>query len=157
VAPPAPELPEVSPQTALPLAMVAMVSAAPATGVDPTSSLPSRLLLAALAALTVIAALGRQYATVRLGAALTATLAAFALPWQVAWWPRPGLVGIGAYLAGGALPARRGPQQAGRRPEPGRRVRSAGTADAVAAGAAPAPTDPARRGGAHTHGRSTIP
>ena len=84
VAPPAPELPEVSPQTARrrqtvlqPLAPAAMVSAAPAIGVGPTSNRGGRLLLAALAALTVIAALRRQYPTIRLGAAPTAMLAAF--------------------------------------------------------------------------------
>jgi membrane protease YdiL (CAAX protease family) len=89
----------------LPLAMVALVLVAPAIGVDPTSGRGGRLVLAALAVLVVIAALIGQYPTARLGAAFTATLAAFALPWQIAWWPLPGLVGIGVYLAGGALPA----------------------------------------------------
>lgn len=89
----------------LPLAMVAMVSVAPTIGVDPTSSRGGRLALLALAGLVVIAALLGQYPTARLGAAFTATLAAFALPWQIAWWPLPGLVGIAVYLGGGALPA----------------------------------------------------
>jgi membrane protease YdiL (CAAX protease family) len=39
--------------------------------------------------------------------AFTATIAAFALPWQVSWWPLPGLVGVGVYLAAGQLPALR--------------------------------------------------
>jgi hypothetical protein len=48
-----------------------MVSAAPAIGVGPTSNRGGRLLLAALAALR------RQYPTIRVGAAPTAMLAAF--------------------------------------------------------------------------------
>jgi hypothetical protein len=57
-----------------------------------------------LGGLTAVAALARQRRTTRLGLAFTATIAAFALPWQVSWWPLPGLVGVGVYLAAGQLP-----------------------------------------------------
>lgn len=129
MAPPA-ERPEVSPETArrsrrglLPLAAVAMVSAAPAAGVNPTSNRGGRLLLAAPAALTAVAALPRHYSTVRLGAALTATLAAF----------RPPPAGLAAAPR---------PHRDRRLPHQWRRT---------------APTGPVPPGGAHAHGRSTIP
>jgi uncharacterized protein len=91
----------------LPLTLVAACSLAPVLGPDPAASPAARLLLGLLAGLTLLAALLRHYPTARLGLALTATLAAFALPWQAAWWPLPGLAGIGTYLVAGAVPALR--------------------------------------------------
>jgi membrane protease YdiL (CAAX protease family) len=105
----------------LALAMVAAVSLAPVVGSDPIGSRGGQVIFAALTTLTAAAALTRQRRVTRLGLALTTTIAAFALPWQVAWWPLPGLAGVGAYLAAGRLPfLRTGPVIAWRRGRLGR-------------------------------------
>jgi uncharacterized protein len=82
---------------ALPLALVVVVSLAPVLGSDPGHG-AGRWIFAAVAVLTALALAARQPAAVRLGLAFTATLAAFALPWQVSWWPLPGVVGVTVYL-----------------------------------------------------------
>jgi membrane protease YdiL (CAAX protease family) len=105
----------------LALAMVAAVSLAPVAGSDPIGSRGGQVIFAALTTLTAAAALTGQPRVTRLGLALTTTIAAFALPWQVAWWPLPGLAGVGAYLAAGRLPfLRTGPMIAWRRGRLGR-------------------------------------
>jgi uncharacterized protein len=93
------------PERWLLLTVVAASFLVPVLGPGPNSSRGGQLLLELLAGLTVLAGLFRLYATARLGLAFTATVAAFALPWQVAWWPLPGLVGLAVYLAAGAFPA----------------------------------------------------
>lgn len=91
-------------ESVLPLALVGAVSLAPVLGSDPIISRGGQLIFATLAGLTGVAALARQRRTTRLGLAFTATIAAFAMPWEVSWWPLPGLVGVGIYLAAGQLP-----------------------------------------------------
>lgn len=60
---------------------------------------------AAAAALTVLAVVLQRPGTARLGLALLVTLAGFALPWQLSWWPVPGALGVATYLMVGILPA----------------------------------------------------
>ena len=82
----------------VPLSLVALSSLAPVVGSD-LSHGRVRILLGALAALTLFAVVTGRPGSTRLGLGLTATVAADALlPWQLAWWPLPGLVGVGVYL-----------------------------------------------------------
>src|SRR5437868_1689008 len=97
----------------LPLALVVVVFLGPVLGADPTHSRGARVLLGLLTGLTLLAALIKHYSTVRLGMAVTAIIGASALPWQLAWWPLPGLAGVATYLAAGALPAAGGRRAAG--------------------------------------------
>jgi hypothetical protein len=86
----------------VPLTFVALIALAPVVDQGP-ASVGARSVLAALAALTLLALGARDRSDARLGLALTATLAAFALPWQIAWWPLPGAVGVAVYLLAGRL------------------------------------------------------
>jgi hypothetical protein len=70
-------------ESVLPLALVGAVSLAPVLGSDPIISRGGQLIFATLAGLTGVAALARQRRTTRLGLAFTATIAAFAMPWEV--------------------------------------------------------------------------
>lgn len=81
----------------LPLALVVTVSLAPVFGSDPDRG-AGRWIFAAATVLTGMALVARQPTAARLGLAFTATLAAFALPWQASWWPLPGAVGVAVYL-----------------------------------------------------------
>jgi membrane protease YdiL (CAAX protease family) len=81
----------------LPLALVVVISFAPFVGYNPAHP-AGRAILVSLAALTVLAAATRRVHSARLGVALTATIAAFSLPWQINWWPLPGALGLLAYL-----------------------------------------------------------
>jgi len=82
----------------VPVALVVLSSLAPVTGTDLTTG-AARGLLGGLAVLTLVAAAAGNRCSTRLGLALTATVAADALlPWQLAWWPLPGIVGVMVYL-----------------------------------------------------------
>jgi membrane protease YdiL (CAAX protease family) len=81
----------------LPLGLVIVVSLAPFVGYNPAHP-GGRAVLVGLAALTLLAALAGRARSVRLGLALTSTIAAFALPWEVSWWPLPGAVGMAVYV-----------------------------------------------------------
>jgi membrane protease YdiL (CAAX protease family) len=81
----------------LPLGLVIVVSLAPFVGYNPAHA-GGRAVLVGLAALTLLAALTRRARSFRLGLALTSTIAAFALPWEVSWWPLPGAVGMLVYV-----------------------------------------------------------
>jgi hypothetical protein len=81
----------------LPLSLVAVVSLAPIVGDNPTRG-GGRVVFACLAALTLLAVLTGKFLTARLGIALIAIIAAFALPWQANWWPLPGAIGLGVYV-----------------------------------------------------------
>jgi membrane protease YdiL (CAAX protease family) len=82
----------------LPLGLVIVVSLAPFVGYNPTHPGGGRAVLVGLAALTLLAAVAGRARSVRLGLALTSTIAAFALPWEVSWWPLPGAVGMLVYV-----------------------------------------------------------
>jgi hypothetical protein len=86
----------------LPLSLVAIVSLAPIVGNNPLRG-GGRVVLGCLAALTLLAVLTGQFLTARLGMALIAIIAAFALPWQANWWPLPGAIGLGVYLLSGQV------------------------------------------------------
>jgi membrane protease YdiL (CAAX protease family) len=81
----------------LPLGLVSVVSLAPFLGYNPAHA-GGRVVLVGLAALTLLAAAAGRARSVRLGLALTSTIAAFALPWEVSWWPLPGAVGMLVYV-----------------------------------------------------------
>lgn len=82
----------------LPLALVGLASVTPFVGSDAA-------VLEGVAALTLLSAVIGHHGCARLGVGLTATLAASAfLPWQVGWWPVPGVVGVGVYLVSLAVP-----------------------------------------------------
>lgn len=84
-------------RAAVPLALVALSSLTPLVGDE--TDWPHRGLLAGLAALTALGVIAGRRGTARLGLGLTATVAAGALlPWQVGWWPLPGVVGLVVYL-----------------------------------------------------------
>jgi len=86
----------------LPLALVFLSSLTPVVGNE--ADWPGCGLLAGLAALTLLCAVTGHRATARLGLGLSATVAAgVLLPWQVGWWPLPGLVGVGVYLLAHAV------------------------------------------------------
>lgn len=97
----------------LPLAMVTTVSLAPVIGSNPARSGAARVIVTVLIGLTGLAALAGHHRTTRLGITFIATIGAFALPWQVAWWPLPGLVGVAVYVAAGQVPAMRGGREVG--------------------------------------------
>ena len=82
----------------LPLGLVVVISFAPFVGYNPAHA-AGRAVLASLAALTALAVATRRVHSARLGIALTTTIAAFSLPWQINWWPLPGALGLLAYLA----------------------------------------------------------
>jgi len=87
----------------VPLALVVLSSLAPLVG-DDVAQRSGRSLLGGLAALTLFAAVTQRRGSTRLGLGLTATVAASAvLPWQVGWWPLPGLVGVAVYLVAHSL------------------------------------------------------
>jgi membrane protease YdiL (CAAX protease family) len=80
----------------VPLTLIALSSLAP---LGDETDWPARVLLAGLAAGTLLCAISGHRANARLGLGLTATVAAGALlPWQVGWWPIPGVVGVTVYL-----------------------------------------------------------
>ncbi|WP_165821015.1 CPBP family intramembrane glutamic endopeptidase [Nocardioides gansuensis] len=82
----------------VPVSLVALSSLAPVVGSDLGHG-PTRLLLAGLAVLTLYAAVTGHRGGTQLGLGLTGTVAACSLlPWQLAWWPLPGLVGVAVYL-----------------------------------------------------------
>jgi membrane protease YdiL (CAAX protease family) len=82
----------------LPLALVALTSLTAVVGRD-VSGWPGRSVLLGLVVLTLVSATTGHAGSARLGLGLTATVAASALlPWQVGWWPLPGVVGVGVYL-----------------------------------------------------------
>ena len=81
----------------LPLGLVIVVSLAPFLGYNPAHA-GGRAVLVGLATLTLLAAAAGRARSVRLGLALTSTIAAFALPWEVSWWPLPGAVGMLVYV-----------------------------------------------------------
>jgi membrane protease YdiL (CAAX protease family) len=82
----------------LPLALVALISLAGLVGSD-ASSWPGRSVLAGLVVVTLACAVTGRAGSAQLGLGLTATVAASALlPWQVGWWPLPGLIGVGVYI-----------------------------------------------------------
>jgi uncharacterized protein len=82
----------------LPLALVVVISFAPFVGYNPAHA-AGRAILVSLAALTALAAATHRIHSTRLGVALTTTIAAFSLPWEISWWPLPGALGLLAYLA----------------------------------------------------------
>jgi membrane protease YdiL (CAAX protease family) len=103
-------------QTALPVVLVGLAAVAPLAARAPFAG-AGRLVLAAMLALTVLAAVTGHRDSSRLGLALSVTLAACALPWQVSWWPLPGAVGVAVYALS-YLPGRsEAPHR--RRPIPG--------------------------------------
>ncbi len=56
-------------------------------------------MMAGLVLLTMLCAVTGRTGSARLGVGLSATVVAGALlPWQLGWWPLPGLVGAGAYI-----------------------------------------------------------
>jgi uncharacterized protein len=61
--------------------------------------LPGQVVLGGFAGLTLFCALIGDGATARLGLCLTAIGAATVLPWQISWWPIPGVVGLCVYFA----------------------------------------------------------
>src|SRR5918992_4969724 len=80
----------------VPLTLIALSSLAP---LGDETDWPARVLLAGLAAGTLLCAISGHRANARLGLGLTATVAAGALlPWQVGLWPLPGMVGVTVYL-----------------------------------------------------------
>jgi len=82
----------------VPVSLVVLSSLAPVVGSD-LAHRPARILLAGLAVLTLLAAVAGRFGSTQLGLGLTATVAANSLlPWQLAWWPLPGLVGVAVYL-----------------------------------------------------------
>ncbi|MDQ1737242.1 MAG: protease family protein [Pseudonocardiales bacterium] len=81
----------------LPLGLVTVVSLAPFIGYDPAHA-GGRVVLVGLVTLTLLAAAARRARSLRLGLALSSTVAAFALPWEVSWWPLPGAVGVLVYV-----------------------------------------------------------
>jgi len=87
----------------VPLCLVGLSALVPVVGSDLEHG-SGRTLLGALVVLTLFAAVtGRRSGTL-LGLGLTATVAAESLlPWQLAWWPLPGLVGVGVYLLSATL------------------------------------------------------
>lgn len=95
---------------ALPVGLIVAVSLASIVGHDPYRP-GGRAVLVAVLGLTALAALLRRFRTARLGVAFVVILAAFALPWQVNWWPLPGALGVLAFTAleiatGAPLPSR---------------------------------------------------
>lgn len=82
--------------------MLALISLAPIVGFD-LAHRGGRGVLAGLLALTVVAAATGRPRSLRLGLALIATTAAFALPWELNWWPVPGAVGVVVYLIVGKV------------------------------------------------------
>lgn len=81
----------------LPAALVALASLAPLAA-RAQSAAPGRTLLAALVATTLFAAVTGRRDSSRLGLALSVSLAAWALPWQLSWWPLPGAYGVAVYV-----------------------------------------------------------
>jgi membrane protease YdiL (CAAX protease family) len=86
----------------LPLGLLIVVSLAPFIGYNPART-GGRAVLIGLATLTVLAAATRRARSFRLGLALSSTIAAFALPWEVSWWPLPGAIGMLVYLLSGLV------------------------------------------------------
>jgi CAAX protease family protein len=84
-------------ETLLTLGLVIVVSLAPFLGYNPAHA-GGRAVLVGLATLSLLAAAAGRVRSVRLGLALTSTIAAFALPWEVSWWPLPGAVGMLVYV-----------------------------------------------------------
>jgi membrane protease YdiL (CAAX protease family) len=81
----------------LAVGLVTAISLAPFVGYNPHHG-GGRAVLVGLGSLTLLAAFLRRARSVRLGLALTATIAAFALPWEVSWWPLPGALGVMVYV-----------------------------------------------------------
>ena len=100
----------------VPLTLVVLSSLAPLVGSD-LAQQPARSLLSALVALTLFAFVIGHRGSSQLGLGLTATVAADSLlPWQLAWWPLPGLVGVAAYLLVRRLPDETTDEEARRQP-----------------------------------------
>ena len=82
----------------LPLALVVLTSLAALVGSD-ASGWPGRSVLAGMVVVTLACVVTGRTGTAQLGLGLTATVAAAALlPWQVGWWPLPGVVGVSVYI-----------------------------------------------------------
>lgn len=103
--------PNRSADAALPVGLIVAISLAPIVGHDPGGT-GGGSVLAAITALTVLAAVSRRFGTARLGVALGVTLVAFGLPWQVNWWPLPGALGVLTFAALGLLSGRPPPGRA---------------------------------------------
>lgn len=102
-------------QAILPVGLLVVVSIAPFIGYNAHHT-GGRLVLLGLGLLTAIAVATRQVRTVRFGLALTVMIAAFALPWEVSWWPLPGVIGLVVYYLSGRLERRDEPvRQVGKR------------------------------------------
>jgi uncharacterized protein len=81
-----------------PLTLVTLAVWTAVAGSD-LSSGSCRGMMAGLVLLTMLCAVTGRTGSARLGVGLTATVAAGALlPWQLGWWPLPGLIGAGAYI-----------------------------------------------------------
>src|SRR6266540_90541 len=81
-----------------PLTLVTLAALTAMSGSD-LSSGSCRGMMAGLVLLTMLCAVTGRTGSARLGVGLSATVVAGALlPWQLGWWPLPGLVGAGAYI-----------------------------------------------------------
>lgn len=89
----------------LPLALVGFACLTPFVGSGAAGGFGRTVLAAALAALTLLCAVTGHPGSARLGVGLTATVTAIALlPWWLAWWPLPGVIGVGVYLLSHVVP-----------------------------------------------------
>jgi len=81
-----------------PLTLVTLAALTAMSGSD-LSRGSCRGMMAGLVLLTMLCAVTGRTGSARLGVGLSATVVAGALlPWQLGWWPLPGLVGAGAYI-----------------------------------------------------------
>jgi membrane protease YdiL (CAAX protease family) len=88
----------VSVTAVVPLGLIGLSALVPVVGSDLEHG-SGRTLLGALVVLTLFAAVTGRRGASMLGLGLTTTVAAGSLlPWQIAWWPLPGLVGVAVYL-----------------------------------------------------------